>query len=179
MVCLQVQYLQRMLSISNSLSILFLAFLSILSNTHKDFLVISKLLSTCFPACYISPRTRSKEKHAVLISLDISRAFDSLQLSSIRDRFASLSLFSDTNETLLDTLRNRKVAIQTSEGRSSGNRLRDVHRVHVAGQHFGTSWQTKSYRYSGLKEFIYKHLPMILRSSSQTTPEKGSSTGQV
>ncbi|GBN73370.1 Retrovirus-related Pol polyprotein from type-1 retrotransposable element R1 [Araneus ventricosus] len=33
-----------------------------------------------------------------------------------RDRFASLSLFSNISETLLDTLRNRKVAMQTSEG---------------------------------------------------------------
>ncbi|GBM68992.1 hypothetical protein AVEN_158815-1 [Araneus ventricosus] len=30
---------------------------------------------------------------------------------------------------------------KSAKGRSSGNRLRDVHRVHVAGQHFGTSWQ--------------------------------------
>ncbi|GBM95865.1 hypothetical protein AVEN_81692-1, partial [Araneus ventricosus] len=60
----------------------------------------------------------------------------------------------------------------TLKGRSSGNRLRDVPRVHVTGQYFGTWWQTKSYRYNGLKEFIYKHLPMILCSSLQTTPEK-------
>ncbi|GBN09170.1 hypothetical protein AVEN_186916-1 [Araneus ventricosus] len=51
----------------------------------------------------------------MLISLDISGAFDSLQYSSIRDRFASLSLYSNISETLLDTLRNRKVAMQTSE----------------------------------------------------------------
>ncbi|GBO06211.1 Retrovirus-related Pol polyprotein from type-1 retrotransposable element R1, partial [Araneus ventricosus] len=55
-----------------------------------------------------------QEKHAVLISLDISGAFGSLQYSSKRDRFASLSLFSNISETLLDTLRNRKVAMQTS-----------------------------------------------------------------
>ncbi|GBN25697.1 Retrovirus-related Pol polyprotein from type-1 retrotransposable element R1, partial [Araneus ventricosus] len=59
---------------------------------------------------------RRQEKHAVLISLDISGAFDSLQYSSIRDRFASLSLFSNISEMLLDTLRNRKVSMQTSEG---------------------------------------------------------------
>ncbi|GBM73670.1 hypothetical protein AVEN_216149-1, partial [Araneus ventricosus] len=58
---------------------------------------------------------RRQEKHAMFISLDISGAFDSLQYSSIRDRFASLSLFSNISETLLDTLRNRKVAMQTSE----------------------------------------------------------------
>ncbi|GBN44233.1 hypothetical protein AVEN_61127-1 [Araneus ventricosus] len=39
-------------------------------------------------------QARRQEKHAVLISLDISGAFDSLQYSSIRDRFASLPLFS-------------------------------------------------------------------------------------
>ncbi|GBN94013.1 Retrovirus-related Pol polyprotein from type-1 retrotransposable element R1 [Araneus ventricosus] len=63
-------------------------------------------------------QARRQEKHAVLISLDISGAFDSLQYTSIRDRFASLSLslFSNINETLLDALRNRKVAMQTSEG---------------------------------------------------------------
>ncbi|GBO35958.1 hypothetical protein AVEN_205329-1 [Araneus ventricosus] len=61
-------------------------------------------------------QARRQEKHAVLISLDISGAFDSLQYSSIRDRFASPSLFSNISETLLDTLRNRKVAMQTSEG---------------------------------------------------------------
>ncbi|GBM95487.1 hypothetical protein AVEN_95944-1 [Araneus ventricosus] len=54
-----------------------------------------------------------QEKHAVLISLDISGAFDNLQYSSIRDRFASLSLFSNISKTLLDTLRNRKVAMTT------------------------------------------------------------------
>ncbi|GBN81000.1 hypothetical protein AVEN_175084-1, partial [Araneus ventricosus] len=118
-------------------------------------------------------QARMQEKHAVLISLDISGAFAILQYSSIRDRFASLYLFSNISETLLDTLRNRKVAMQTSEGDTSfGNRLRDVHRVHVADQRFGTSWKTKSYRYSGLKEFIYKHLPMTLLSSLQTTSEK-------
>ncbi|GBM57304.1 Retrovirus-related Pol polyprotein from type-1 retrotransposable element R1 [Araneus ventricosus] len=61
-------------------------------------------------------QARRQEKHAVLISLDISGAFDSLQYSSVRDRFTSLSLFSNISETLLDTLRNRKVAMQTSEG---------------------------------------------------------------
>ncbi|GBO21033.1 Retrovirus-related Pol polyprotein from type-1 retrotransposable element R1 [Araneus ventricosus] len=61
-------------------------------------------------------QARRQRKHAVLISLDISGAFDSLQYSSIRDRFSSLSLFSNISETLLDTLRNRKVAMQTSEG---------------------------------------------------------------
>ncbi|GBN77825.1 hypothetical protein AVEN_123090-1 [Araneus ventricosus] len=60
-------------------------------------------------------QARRQEKHAVLISLDISGAFDSLQYSSIRDRFAYLSLFSNISETLLDTLRNRKVSMQTSE----------------------------------------------------------------
>ncbi|GBM64137.1 hypothetical protein AVEN_4731-1 [Araneus ventricosus] len=57
-----------------------------------------------------------QEKHTVVISLDISGAFDSLQYSSIRGRFASLSLFSNISETLPDTLKNRKVAMQTSEG---------------------------------------------------------------
>ncbi|GBM93429.1 Retrovirus-related Pol polyprotein from type-1 retrotransposable element R1 [Araneus ventricosus] len=61
-------------------------------------------------------QTRRQEKHAVLISLDISGTFESLQYSSIRDRFASLSLFSNISETLLGALRNRKVAMQTSEG---------------------------------------------------------------
>ncbi|GBM09931.1 hypothetical protein AVEN_86815-1 [Araneus ventricosus] len=110
-------------------------------------------------------QARRQKKHAVLIYLDISNAFDSLQYSSIRDRFASFYLFSNITETLLDTLRNRKVALQTSEGLVLWKQTRDVHRVHEAGQHFGTSWQTKSYRYNGVKEFIYKHSPMTLRSS--------------
>ncbi|GBM99548.1 hypothetical protein AVEN_48232-1 [Araneus ventricosus] len=58
----------------------------------------------------------SKNFILLLMSLDISGAFDSLQYPSIRDRFASLSLFSNISETLLDILRNRKVAMQTSEG---------------------------------------------------------------
>ncbi|GBM12389.1 hypothetical protein AVEN_211572-1 [Araneus ventricosus] len=66
-------------------------------------------------------QARRQKKHTVLISLDIAGAFNSLLYSSIRDRFASISLFSNISETLLDTLRNRKVAMQTSEGRSSGN----------------------------------------------------------
>ncbi|GBM29383.1 hypothetical protein AVEN_253905-1 [Araneus ventricosus] len=37
-----------------------------------------------------------------------------------------------------------------AKDRSFGNGLRDDHRVHVAGQHFGTSWQTKSYRPQGV-----------------------------
>ncbi|GBM66959.1 hypothetical protein AVEN_57858-1 [Araneus ventricosus] len=61
-------------------------------------------------------QARRQGKHAVLISLDIAGAFDSLQYPSIRDRFSPLSLFSNISETLLDTLRNRKVAMQTSEG---------------------------------------------------------------
>ncbi|GBL94908.1 hypothetical protein AVEN_173301-1 [Araneus ventricosus] len=103
-------------------------------------------------------QARGQEKHAVLISLDISGAFDSLQYSSIRDRFASLSLFSNISETLLDALRNRKVAMQTSEGPVLWEQTQGCPQVHVAGKHFGTSWQTKSYRHSGHKEFIYKHL---------------------
>ncbi|GBM25933.1 hypothetical protein AVEN_94374-1 [Araneus ventricosus] len=41
-------------------------------------------------------QARRQGKHAVLISLDISVTFDSLQYSSIRDRFASLSLSAPT-----------------------------------------------------------------------------------
>ncbi|GBN16216.1 hypothetical protein AVEN_212574-1 [Araneus ventricosus] len=61
-------------------------------------------------------QARRQEKHAVLISVDISDAFDSLQYSSIGDKLPSLSLFPNISETLLVTLRNRKVAMQTSEG---------------------------------------------------------------
>ncbi|GBM19140.1 hypothetical protein AVEN_135620-1 [Araneus ventricosus] len=60
-------------------------------------------------------QARRQENYAVLISLDISCPFDSLLYSSIRDRFASLSLFSNISETLFDTLRNRKLAIQAIE----------------------------------------------------------------
>ncbi|GBM64272.1 hypothetical protein AVEN_47229-1 [Araneus ventricosus] len=52
---------------------------------------------------YLLEQARRQEKHSVLISLDICGAFDSLQYFSIRDRFASLSLFSNISETILDT----------------------------------------------------------------------------
>ncbi|GBN07670.1 hypothetical protein AVEN_168865-1 [Araneus ventricosus] len=109
-------------------------------------------------------QARRQEKHAVLISLDISGAFDSLQYPSIRDRFSSLPLFSNISETLLDTLRNRKVAMQTSEEPVLWEQTQGCPQGSCSGPAFWTSWQTKSYWYSGLKEFIYKHLPMILRS---------------
>ncbi|GBM65567.1 hypothetical protein AVEN_169849-1 [Araneus ventricosus] len=98
----------------------------------------------------------------------------------MRTKKNSLTTINGTRVALVDILHTNDEANRGGEicnfHVSAGvmNRFTNVRRVHVAGQHFGTSWQTKSYRYSGLKEFIYKHLSMILRSSSQTTPEKGS-----
>ncbi|GBM41989.1 hypothetical protein AVEN_263384-1, partial [Araneus ventricosus] len=47
-------------------------------------------------------------------------------------------------------------------------KIRLVILFHKTGKEEQNIKQTKSYRYSGLKEFICKHLPMNLNSSSQT-----------
>ncbi|GBN27431.1 hypothetical protein AVEN_189199-1 [Araneus ventricosus] len=104
----------------------------------------------------------------------MSGAFDSLQYSSIRDRFASVSLFSNISETFLDTLRNRKVAMQTSEGPVLWEQTQGCPQGSCSRPAFWNIVADEILSVQCLKEFIYKHLPIILRSSSQTTPEKGS-----
>ncbi|GBM69803.1 hypothetical protein AVEN_113724-1 [Araneus ventricosus] len=50
------------------------------------------------------------------IYLDIQGAFDHMQYSSIRNSLYEIKFSSHTTETLKDTLNDRKVTIQTSQG---------------------------------------------------------------
>ncbi|GBL74848.1 hypothetical protein AVEN_243696-1 [Araneus ventricosus] len=51
-----------------------------------------------------------------MISFDIKGAFDHLQYTSIKNGLDNLKYHSNTLETLIDILSNRKVAIGTSQG---------------------------------------------------------------
>ncbi|GBL86920.1 hypothetical protein AVEN_218665-1 [Araneus ventricosus] len=98
----------------------------------------------------------------------------SLQYSSTRDRFASLSLFSNISETLLDTLRNRKVAMQTSEGPVLWEQTQGCPQGSCSGPAF---WNIVADEILSVQWPQGVHIQAFaddLRSSSQTTPEKGS-----
>ncbi|GBM75057.1 hypothetical protein AVEN_197425-1 [Araneus ventricosus] len=56
-----------------------------------------------------------------MISLDIKGAFDHLQHTSIKNSLDNLKYHSNTLETLIDILSNRKVAINTSQGPATWN----------------------------------------------------------
>ncbi|GBO05657.1 hypothetical protein AVEN_146498-1 [Araneus ventricosus] len=56
-----------------------------------------------------------------MISLDIKEAFDHLQYTSIGNSLDNLKYHSNTLETLIDILSNRKVAINTSQGPATWN----------------------------------------------------------
>ncbi|GBN07384.1 Retrovirus-related Pol polyprotein from type-1 retrotransposable element R1 [Araneus ventricosus] len=116
-------------------------------------------------------QAQRQEKHAVLISLDISGAFDNQQYSSIRDRFASLSLFSNISETLLDTLRNRKVAMQTSEGPVLWEQTQGCPQGSCSGPAF---WNIVTDEILSVQWPQGVHIQAFADDSSQKTPEKGS-----
>ncbi|GBM26031.1 hypothetical protein AVEN_62001-1 [Araneus ventricosus] len=56
-----------------------------------------------------------------MISLDIKGAFDHLQYTSIKNSLDNLKYHSNTLETLIDILSNRKVAINTSQDPATWN----------------------------------------------------------
>ncbi|GBN78582.1 Retrovirus-related Pol polyprotein from type-1 retrotransposable element R1 [Araneus ventricosus] len=56
-----------------------------------------------------------------MISLDIKGAFDHLQYTSIKNSLDNLKYHSNTLETLIDILSNRKVAVNTSQGPATWN----------------------------------------------------------
>ncbi|GBL87504.1 hypothetical protein AVEN_165126-1 [Araneus ventricosus] len=65
---------------------------------------------------------KNSNQHAPIISLDIKGAFDHLQYTSIKNSLDNLKYHSNTLETLIDILSNRKVAINTSQGPATWNR---------------------------------------------------------
>ncbi|GBN07797.1 Putative protein in type-1 retrotransposable element R1DM [Araneus ventricosus] len=65
--------------------------------------------------------TKNSNQHALMISLDIKGAFDHLQYTSIKNSLDNLKYHSNTLETLIDILSNRKVAINTSQGPATWN----------------------------------------------------------
>ncbi|GBO16941.1 hypothetical protein AVEN_122214-1 [Araneus ventricosus] len=58
----------------------------------------------------------NSNQNALMISLDIKLAFDHLQYTCIANNFDNLKYHSNTLETLIDILSNRKVAINSSQG---------------------------------------------------------------
>ncbi|GBM34617.1 Retrovirus-related Pol polyprotein from type-1 retrotransposable element R1 [Araneus ventricosus] len=64
---------------------------------------------------------KNSNQHALMISLDIKGAFDHLQYTSIKNSLDNLKYHSNTLETLIDILSNRKVAINTSQGPATWN----------------------------------------------------------
>ncbi|GBO07209.1 hypothetical protein AVEN_198474-1 [Araneus ventricosus] len=64
---------------------------------------------------------KNSNHHALMISLDIKGAFDDLQYTSIKNSLDNLKYHSNTLETLIDILSNRKVAIHISQGPATWN----------------------------------------------------------
>ncbi|GBM38281.1 Putative protein in type-1 retrotransposable element R1DM [Araneus ventricosus] len=64
---------------------------------------------------------KNSNQHALMMSLEIKGAFDHLQHSSIVNSLDNLKYHSNTLETLLDILSNRKVAINTSQSPATFN----------------------------------------------------------
>ncbi|GBM23700.1 hypothetical protein AVEN_257616-1 [Araneus ventricosus] len=64
---------------------------------------------------------KNSNQHALMISLDIKGAFDHLQYTSIKNSLDNLKYHSNTLETFIDILSNRKVAINTSQGPATWN----------------------------------------------------------
>ncbi|GBN63175.1 hypothetical protein AVEN_9942-1 [Araneus ventricosus] len=64
---------------------------------------------------------KNSKQHALMISLNIKRAFDLLQYTSIKNSLDNLKYHSNTLETLIDILSNRKVAINTSQDPAAWN----------------------------------------------------------
>ncbi|GBO24251.1 hypothetical protein AVEN_128479-1 [Araneus ventricosus] len=64
---------------------------------------------------------KNSNQHALMISLDIKGAFDHLQYISIKNSLDNLKYHSNTLETLIYILSNRKVAINTSQGPATWN----------------------------------------------------------
>ncbi|GBM51521.1 hypothetical protein AVEN_108534-1, partial [Araneus ventricosus] len=73
--------------------------------------------------------TGKNSQHALMISLDIKGAFDHLQYTSIKNNLDNMKYHSNTLETLIDILSNRKVAINTSHGISNKDVPRLLHRT--------------------------------------------------
>ncbi|KAF8794056.1 putative 115 kDa protein in type-1 like protein [Argiope bruennichi] len=72
----------------------------------------------------------------MVISLDIQRAFDNLQLSSIRNSLDKLKFNSKTTETLKDVLENREVLLQTSQGTAAWSQQKGCAQGSCSGQVF-------------------------------------------
>ncbi|GBM26674.1 hypothetical protein AVEN_241330-1 [Araneus ventricosus] len=68
--------------------------------------------------------TKNSNQHALRFSLDIKGTFDHLQYTSIKNSLDNLKYHSNTLETLIDILSNRKVAINTSQGPATWNQQR-------------------------------------------------------
>ncbi|GBM55806.1 Putative protein in type-1 retrotransposable element R1DM [Araneus ventricosus] len=64
---------------------------------------------------------KNSNQQALMISLDMKGAFDHLQYTSIKNSLDNLKYHSNTLETLIDILSNRKVAINTSQGPATWN----------------------------------------------------------
>ncbi|GBO32164.1 hypothetical protein AVEN_112262-1 [Araneus ventricosus] len=64
---------------------------------------------------------KNSNQHALMMSLDIKGAFDHLQYTSIKNSLDNLKYHSNTLETHIDILSNRKVAINASQGPATWN----------------------------------------------------------
>ncbi|GBM12338.1 hypothetical protein AVEN_116779-1 [Araneus ventricosus] len=71
-----------------------------------------------------------------MISLDIIGAFDHLQYTSIKNSLGNLKYHSNTLESLIDILSNRKVAINTSQGPATWNQQQGCPQGSCTGRSF-------------------------------------------
>ncbi|GBM34913.1 hypothetical protein AVEN_41460-1 [Araneus ventricosus] len=96
-----------------------------------------------------------------MISLDIKGAFDHLQYTSIKNSLDNLKYHSNTLETLIDILSNRKVAINTSQVQQHGISNKVAPKAPAQDQLSGTWWPTKCSGETGPKRCTCRHLQII------------------
>ncbi|GBN61450.1 hypothetical protein AVEN_99037-1 [Araneus ventricosus] len=111
-----------------------------------------------------------------MISLDIKGAFDHLQYTSIKNSLDNMKYHSNTLETLIDILSNRKVAINTSQGPATWNQQQGCPKAPAQDQISGTWWPTKCSGKTGPKGCTCRYLQMI--SSFWSTTGQNRKSGQ-
>ncbi|GBM59008.1 hypothetical protein AVEN_241397-1 [Araneus ventricosus] len=105
--------------------------------------------------------TKNSNQHALMISLDIKGEFDHLQYTSIKNSLDNLKYHSNTLETLIDILSNRKVATNTSQGPATWNQQQGCPQGSCTGPAFWNLVPTNCSSKTGPKGCTCRHLQMI------------------
>ncbi|GBO35976.1 hypothetical protein AVEN_115755-1 [Araneus ventricosus] len=117
---------------------------------------------------------KNSNQHALMISLDIEWTFDHLQYTSIKNSLDNLKYHSNTLETHIDILSNRKVAINTSQDPATWNQQQGCPKAPAQDLLSGTWWPTKCSSKTGPKGCICRHLQMISSFSSMPSQNRKS-----